>query len=97
LLALERHPIRRNLTLFGFGKADGRAWAESGRSIAAIEAVYNLCTRDEDCSGDLEAELMDKMIAEIGDDDEFDAIDDEDAAYSDAWFDGVCEVFGEMP
>ena len=35
---------------FECGKKAGHAWAESGRSIAAVEAVVNFWTRPHDCS-----------------------------------------------
>src|SRR3984893_10289685 len=79
---------------FERGKKVGYAWAESGRSIAAVEAVVNFATRPSqsavaevvtnemmDADGELDAGLLDKMIEEIGDDEEFEALQDKDDAY----------------
>ena len=87
---------------FERGKKDGYAWAESGRSIAAVEAVVKFAIRPSLCAaaevvtnemivadGELEADLLDKMVEEIGDDEEFEALQDKDDAYIDGWYAGV--------
>jgi hypothetical protein len=87
---------------FERGKKAGYAWAESGRSIAAVEAVVLFAIRPSqsavaevvtnemiDADGELEAGLLDKMIEEIGDDEEFEALQDKDDAYIDGWYAGV--------
>ena len=84
---------------FERGKKDGYAWAESGRSIAAVEAVVKFAIRPSLCAaaevvtnemivadGELEADLLDKMVEEIGDDEEFEALQDKDDAYIDGWY-----------
>jgi hypothetical protein len=86
---------RYNDEMNRFGHEDGRAWAESGRSYYAVEAVYRYCMCDDEAEKDkLEAE----MLKAIGDDDECPLIGDgsiEDI-YAEAWFESVCEVFLEM-
>jgi hypothetical protein len=74
---------------FERGKKAGFAWAESGRSIAAVEAVVNFWERPADCSEEVWAELEDKMVQEIGDDEEFEALQDKDDVYIDGWYAGV--------
>jgi hypothetical protein len=76
------------------GKADGRAWAENGRSIAALEAVYNYWTSGEK-SEDERIDLLDKMVDEIGEDEEFNTLSDDDM-YQDAWYEAVCDVYEEI-
>ena len=78
------------------GKKAGYAWAESGRSIAAVEAVVNFWARPPDCSEQVWAELEDKMVQEVGDDDEIEAIQREDYVYQDGWFDGVIAADEKM-
>jgi hypothetical protein len=75
---------------FERGKKAGNAWAaESGRSIVAVEAVVNFWVRPPDCSEEVWAELEDKMVQEIGDDEEFEALQDKDDVYIDGWYAGV--------
>jgi hypothetical protein len=94
---------------FESGKKAGYAWAESGRSIAAVEAVVKFATRPSQCAaaevvtkemieadGQLDADLMDKMTEEIRDDEEFEALQDKDDAYIDGWYAGVIAGHGEM-
>jgi hypothetical protein len=78
------------------GRKDGHAWTESGRSIAAVEAVVNFWARPRDCSEEVWAELEDKMVQEVGDDDEFEAVRNQDPAYQEAWFQAVQEVYQTM-
>jgi hypothetical protein len=42
-----------------------------------------------DADGELDAGPLDKMIEEIGDDEEFEALQDKDDAYIDGWYAGV--------
>jgi hypothetical protein len=81
---------------FERGKKAGYAWAESGRSIAAVEAVVNFWARPPDCSEEVWAKLEDKMVQEVGDDDEFEAIQEKDDVYQDGWFDGVIAAHEKM-
>jgi hypothetical protein len=81
---------------FECGKKAGHAWAESGRSIAAVEAVVNFWTRPHDCSEEVWAKLEDKMVQEIGDDDEFEAVQEHDDVYQDGWFAGVIDAHEKM-
>ena len=81
---------------FERGKKAGYAWAESGRSIAAVEAVVNFWARPPDCSAEVWAKLEDKMVQEVGDDDEFEAIQEKDDVYQDGWFDGVIAAREKM-
>ena len=81
---------------FERGKKAGYAWAESGRSIAAVEAVVNFWARPSDCSEEVWAKLEDNMVQEVGDDDEFEAIQEKDDVYQDDWFDGVIAAHEKM-
>ena len=81
---------------FERGKKAGYAWAESGRSIAAVEAVVDFWARPPDCSEEVWAKLEDKMVQEVGDDDEFEAIQEKDDVYQDGWFDGVIAAHEKM-
>ena len=81
---------------FERGKKAGYAWAESGRSIAAVEAVVDFWARPPDCSEEVWAKLEDKMVQEVGDDDEFEAIQEKDDVYQDGWFDGVIAAHETM-
>jgi hypothetical protein len=81
-----------------FGREDGRAWAESGRSYYAVEAVYRHHMGDE--AGKDQA----AMLRAIGDDDECPLLgcrpvfiyDLSRMDYLRAWVIGVCEAFEEM-
>jgi hypothetical protein len=76
------------------GKADGRTWAENGRSIAALEAVYSYwnCPTQHIAA---QLDLFDKMVGEIGEDEEFETLSD-DVIYLDAWYNAVCDVYEEI-
>jgi hypothetical protein len=78
------------------GNKAGYAWAESGRSIAAVEAVVNFWARPPDCSEEVWAKLEDKMVQEVGDDDEFEALQEKDDVYQDGWFAGVIAAHEKM-
>jgi hypothetical protein len=78
------------------GRVAGRAWAESGRSIAAVEAVARsnrrFCWEDED----EEREGSFAVMAEaVGDDEEFEALNQRSNAYQWAWHGAVQDVFEE--
>jgi hypothetical protein len=77
------------------GRLAGRAWADSNRSINAVEAVFKFMSRTAGCSD--ETELMDAMADIIGDDDEefHDLGETKSDAYIGAWYRGVCEVAQE--
>ena len=81
---------------FECGKKAGHAWAESGRSIVAVEAVVNFRARPPDCSEEVWAKLEDKMVQEVGDDDEFEALHEKDDGYQDGWFAGVIAAHEKM-
>jgi hypothetical protein len=48
------------------GKKAGYAWAESGHSITAVEAVVKFATRPSECAVAEVADLLDKTVEEIG-------------------------------
>jgi hypothetical protein len=80
------------------GKRAGHAWAESGRSIAAVEAVVSYL--DAESEND---ELLAAMLREVhadGDDDEFEAVrrmaKGSKGAYAAGWYDGVSELYSEQ-
>ena len=77
------------------GKRAGHAWAQSGRSIAAVEAVVSYL--DAESEND---ELLAAMLREVnadGDDDEFEAVQRmAKGAYAAGWYDGVTELYGEQ-
>ena len=81
---------------FERGKKAGYAWAESGRSIAAVEAVVDFWARPPDCSEEVWAKLEDKMVQEVGDDDEFEALHEKDDVYQYGWFAGVIAAHQKM-
>jgi hypothetical protein len=81
---------------FERGKKAGYAWAESGRSIAAVEAVVKFATRPSECAVAEVADLLDKMVEEIGDDEEFEALQDKDDAYIGGWYVGVVAAHETM-
>ena len=81
---------------FERGKKAGYAWAESGRSIAAVEAVVKFATRPTQCAVAEVADLLDKMVEEIGDDEEFEALQDKDDAYIGGWYVGVVAAHETM-
>jgi hypothetical protein len=81
---------------FERGKKAGYAWAESGRSIVAVEAVVNFWARPPDCSEEVWAKLEDKMVQEVGDDDEFEALHEKDDVYQYGWFAGVIAAHEKM-
>jgi hypothetical protein len=57
--------------------------------------VVNFWARPPDCSEEVWAELEDKMVKEIGDDEEFKALQDQDGAYIVGWFAGVLAAHKE--
>lgn len=80
------------------GLLAGREWAESGRSIAAVEAVVDYVEElgDPDFDGD-EAAAFEMLIDEVGEDDEefFTALASDDVDYIAGFFDGVRNIFNE--
>jgi hypothetical protein len=62
-----------------------------------VEAAVNFWARPPDCSEEVWAELEDKMVEEIGDDEEFEVLlDKNDAYYIAGWFAGVLAAHEQM-
>ena len=82
---------------YGRGKRAGRAWAESGRSIAAVEAVVSYLDADEEPKDELLAAMLREVYAD-GPDDEFEAMRQmaQNSAYVVGWYDGVSELYREQ-
>lgn len=86
---------------FALGVTAGRAWADSGRSYAAVEAVaryvaYTLEGDDGVTDVVKEESLAVAMLKLVGDDEcplVDNGGDDRDPDYEDGWYDGVCDVF----
>ena len=81
---------KRVETEYGLGKRAGRAWAESGRSIAAVEAAVSYLDADEEPKDELLAAMLREVYAD-GPDDEFEAMRQmaQNSAYVVGWYDGV--------
>jgi hypothetical protein len=71
------------------GRLAGRAWADNGRSINAVEAVFKYYQQPQ------EHERWMAMTNVIGDDDEFNDMVNKSAAYIGAWYRGVVEIANE--
>jgi hypothetical protein len=82
---------------YGRGKRAGRVWAESGRSIAAVEAVVSYLDADEEPKDELLAAMLREVYAD-GPDDEFEAMRQmtQNSAYVVGWYDGVSELYREQ-
>lgn len=84
------------------GRLAGRAWADSGRSIAAVEAVVDVLRNIRQRQklgyaddGELGAELYLRMRQEIGDDEEFLALEHKSDDFHGGFYIGVCEIAKE--
>jgi hypothetical protein len=74
------------------GVVAGIAWAENGRSIAAVEAVVKWSGTN--ATDDKGRDLFELAVAEVGDDEEFAAfLDQIGASYERGWHAGVRAVF----
>jgi hypothetical protein len=58
--------------------------------------VVKFATRPSECAVAEVADLLDKMVEEIGDDEEFEALQDKDDAYIGGWYVGAVAAHETM-